>query len=128
MKEKVAQITGCKRNIMGTVSFDGQFPKMRKPQDFIVYPMQDSGPVITIQSDHRFGQIDLDTGKGVVSASRAQYANSVWLAMSLRAGTAVDFELTAEDRQTLRQWIKSTGGIEVGSSFVKCDNTGAMAL
>lgn len=121
-------ITNCHKNIMGTLSFNGQFPGMRKPQDFIVYPMQDSGEVITIQSDKRFGQIDLATGRGIVSASRAQYANSIWLALCVRAKTAVPFELPAEDRQTLRQWIKSTGGIEVGSAAVKCDNTGAMAL
>lgn len=113
---------------MGTVEFDGQFPGMRKPQDFIVYPMQDSGETITIQSDKRFGRIDLATGNGIVSASRAQYANSIWLAICMRDKTAVSFELPAEDCQTLRQWIKSTGGLLVGSSCVLSDNTGAMAL
>lgn len=123
-----ATITNCHRNIMGTLSFDGLFPTMRKPQDFIVYPMQDSGERITIQSDHRFGYIDLASGKAVLSANRQQYANSIWLAQCIRARTVAIFELSEEDRQTLRQWIKSTGGVEVGSSFVKCDNTGALAL
>lgn len=113
---------------MGTVSFDGQFPGMNKPQDFIVYPMQDSGEGITIQSDKRFGQIDLETGTGILSASRAQYANSIWLAICIGARTAIPFELPAEELQTLRQWIKSTGGLLVGESIVKSDNTGAMAL
>lgn len=121
-------ITNCKKNIMGTVSFDGKFQGMRKPQDFIVYPMQDSGETITIQSDHRFGQIDLATGKGILSANRAQYANYVWLAMCVKSGLAVKIELPAEDLQTLRQWIKSTGGIAVGNACVISDNTGAMAL
>lgn len=112
---------------MGTVQFDGKFPSMRKAQDFIVYPMQDSGMTISIQSEHRFGQINLDTGKGVVSANRAQYANGLWLQLCQAAKTAIEFELSAEDLQNLRQWIKSTGGIEVGG-VVKCDNTGAMAL
>jgi hypothetical protein len=125
---EMAQIRNCKRNIMGTVSFDGKFSGMRNPQDFIVYPMQDSGPNITIQSDHRFGQIDLETGKGVLSANRAQYANAPWLGLCVINRTAIDVELATEDRETLRQWIKSTGGIEVGASFVKCDNTGALAL
>lgn len=113
---------------MGTVSFDGQFPGMRKPQDFIVYPMQSSGAQITIQSDHRFGQIDLDTGEGIISANRGQYANAPWLGYCVLNKTAVTFTLQTEDREILRQWIKSTGGVEVGQSFVKCDNTGAIAL
>lgn len=121
-------IRNCKRNIMGTVSFDGQFPGMRKPQDFIVYPMQDSGENITIQSDHRFGQIDLGTGEGIISANRPQYANAPWLGLCVINKTATTFQLDVEDRQTLRQWVKSTGGVEVGSSFVHCDNTGALSL
>lgn len=42
--------------------------------------------------------------------------------------TATVFELSIEDRQTLRQWIKSTGGLLVGSACVYSDNTGAMGL
>ncbi len=37
-------------------------------------------------------------------------------------------ELTVEDLQTLRGWVKFTAGTEVGLSFVKSDNTGALAL
>lgn len=121
-------ITNCKRNIMGTVSFDGQFPGMNKPQDFIVYPMQDSGEEIRIQSDHRFGSINLATGEGIISANRAQYANGMWLQLCQIRGTAKTFTLSAEDTQTLRQWVKSTGGVLVGSAGVLSDNVGAMAL
>jgi hypothetical protein len=35
---------------MGTLSFDGQFGKMRKAEDWIVYPMQDSTETIRIQN------------------------------------------------------------------------------
>lgn len=123
-----ATITNCKKNIMGTVSFDGRFPGMNKPQDFIVYPIQDSTEEIRVQSGHRFGRIDLGTGKGVMSANRADYANSVWLQLCEIRGTAKAFTLAAEDLQTLRQWVKSTGGLLVGSSMILSDNTGAMAL
>jgi hypothetical protein len=121
-------ISNCHKNIMGTVSFDGRFPGMNKNQDFVVYPMQDSGEQISIQSNHRFGRLDLSTGKGLISAHRAQYANHTWLAQCMMLGNARPFELPAEDLQTLRRWIKSSGGIGVGESFVKCDNTGALAL
>ena len=112
---------------MGTVSFDGQCQGMRKPQDFIVYPMQDSGEIIRIQSDHRFGRLDLATGKGVLSANRKQYANGMFLAWCEANGQAVALELAPEDLQTLRGWIKSSAGLLVGGC-VKCDNTGAFAL
>ncbi len=122
------QISNCHRNIMGTVSFDGKFAGMRKPQDFIVYPMQDSGETITIQSEHRFGHIDLALGNGVLSANRAQYANQVWLGVCITMRTAVSIKLSVEERETLRQWVKSSGGTQVGSSIVLSDNTGALAL
>jgi hypothetical protein len=121
-------ITNCKRNIMGTVSFDGKCAGMRKPQDFIVYPMQDSGETITIQSEHRFGRIDLATGSCILSENKAQYANSITLALSIARGKAVHTLVPAEDLQTLRQWVKSTGGLLVGNSVVKSENIGAMAL
>lgn len=121
-------VSSHRKNSMGTVSFDGQFPGMNKPQDFIVYPMQNSTETISIQSDHRFSQIDLATGKGVISANRANYANYVWLQMCVIRKTARTFELSAEELQTLREWVKSTGGLLVGNSIMKCENTGAIAL
>jgi hypothetical protein len=122
------QIQNCHRNIMGTVSFDGRFQGMRKPQDFIVYPMQDSGEEIAIQSEHRFGKLDLATGRGILSANRQQYANGMWLSLCVARNTAVRIELATEERETLRQWIKSSGGVEVGVSIVKSCNIGALAL
>jgi hypothetical protein len=121
-------IRNIRKNIMGTVSFDGQFKGVRRPQDFIVYPMQDSGTRITIQSEHRFGRLDLASGKGVLSANRGQYANDLWLSICLANGTARAIQLEVEELQTLRQWVKSTGGLMVGESLVLSDNTGAIAL
>jgi hypothetical protein len=124
MKTALPTIRNCRKGIMGTVCFDGQFPGMRKPQEFIVYPMQDSGTVITIQSDTRIAQLDLDTGKLLLSESRPNGAYFVHLQIGKRTVHA----LPAEDVQTLRGWIRATGGVEVGESFVKSDNTGALAL
>ncbi len=113
---------------MGTVSFTGLFPGMRISKDFIVYPMQDSGTEIMIQGGNRFGRLDLANGAGVISAGTQAHNGSEWLHHCQIVGTAKDFTLSPEDLQTLRQWIKSTGGLLVGSSIVKCDNTGALAL
>ena len=122
-------ITNCHRNILGTLSFDALFPGMRKASDFIVYPMHDSGTIIRIQSDNRFGQIDLDTGACVLSAnSGGSHAGAAWLTVCQIRGTLGRFTLAEEERATLRQWVKSTGGVLVGNSIVKTDNTGAIAL
>jgi len=113
---------------MGTVSFDGRFAGMRKAQYFIVYPMQDSGPIIKIQSNNRMGRLNLDPGELILSPAARCHAGFLWLQISVARKTATVESLPAEELQTLRAWIKSTGGLEVGQSFVKCDNTGAMAL
>lgn len=110
---------------MGTVSFDGKFPGMRKAQDWIVYPMQDSSTQIKIQSDTRMASIDLDTG----AARMSQPHTSGAYFLHLQLDRLVAFTLAAEDVQVLRQWVKSTGGTEVGTNgIVVCDNTGAIAL
>lgn len=112
---------------MGTVEFDGHAQGMRKPQNFIVYPMPNSGEEITIQSDKRFGRLDLGTGKGLLSANK-DGANSVWLMVCRIRRTTIEIQLSDEDRQTLRAAVKATGGLLVGDSFIKSDNTGAIAL
>lgn len=122
------KITNPSRNSLGTASFDGLCVGMRKPQEFIVYPMEKSGESITIQSDHRYGRIDLATGAGILSANKKQYASGIWLSLCIWRKTAVPIQLTPADLVVLRNAIKATGGLLVGDSFVKCDNTGALAL
>lgn len=120
-------ITNCTKNCLGTVSFDGKFQGMRKAQDFIVYPMQDSGAIVKIQSDTRIGTLDLDSGALVLSQPHASGAYFLHLQRDKLSRET----LPAEDVQTLRQWIKSTGGPMVGGNNalrIYSDNTGAMAL
>lgn len=117
-------VTNCKKNIMGTVSFYGQFNGMRKAADFIVYPMQDSGEIIKIQSNTRIGTINLFDG--LVTMSQAHSGGAYFLHLQL--DKPVFSMLAKEDCQTLRQWVKSTGGLAVGESIVLSDNTGAIAL
>lgn len=112
---------------MGTVSFDGKFGNMRKAQDFIVYPKDESGPFVTVQSDQRFGRLNLDTGELILSENRRQYANSITLALSIRNRTELRETVPMDELQTLRGWIKSTAGLAVGSCVIS-DNTGAMEL
>ncbi len=121
-------ITNYHKNIMGTVSFDGKFGSMRKTQDFIVYPMQDSGPIIQIQSDNRMGQINLNTGELILSPPASGHAGFLWLQISVARKTVLKETISSEELEMLRKWIKSTGGLSVGESIVKSDNTGALAV
>ena len=107
-------ITHLKIGIMGTVEFHGTFHGMRKPQDFLVYPMHGDAPPTTsikIQSDTRIGRICLDTG-----------------ALKL-SGKHPGETLPEEDRQQLRDWVKKSGSTDlVGKSIMKTDNSGALHL
>lgn len=49
---------------------------MRQEQEFTVYPLTVGETVLRIQSDQRFAEIDLLSGKGVINKKGMQYANS----------------------------------------------------
>ena len=118
-------ITNLHKNIMVTTSFDAAFPTFRKAQDFIVYPLTE-GQTIEVQSDKRFGTIDLTTGAVVLSESKSN-ANSITFAMSQIRRTTLKFALPSESLEALKAHIKSTSGHSVGE-LVKCDNSGAAAI
>lgn len=106
-------------NIMGTVSFDGQFKGMRKPQDFIVYPVKDDGHPMTnarIQSDKRSGFVNLNSGNVVIL--EGAYFNG--------AVKNTD-KLSAEELLSFKAAIFSTASGKAGSNgIVFCDNSGAL--
>jgi hypothetical protein len=120
-------ITKIKKNCVGTTDIIAKFPKMRKEQSFVVYPMQDSGPIIHIQSDNRFGKIDLDNGRVSISTPK-NYANSLHLHNDIAKEKSSNFFLAEEDRLLIRDWVRSSGGVETGSAGLKVSNIGAMAL
>jgi len=113
-----------RKNIMGTVSFSAKFPGMRKEQEFIAYPMQDSGQQIKVQSDTRMGMINFESGKVCMSVPHSGGAYFI----HLQTDKLKVFDLSIEEIQTLKMWIKSTGGVSVGSAHCYSDNTGAIAL
>ena len=118
-----AEILGLKTNIMGTTDIEMKITGMRKPQDFIVYPISkdDAGQVITIQSDTRIGQIDLTKGIGVMSQSHSSGAYFVHLQMDKKT----PFTLSEQDLFALRAKIFTTSGEKVGTRNVLSDNSGA---
>lgn len=121
-----AEILGLKRNIMGTTDIEMKITGMRKPQDFIVYPIgaDDAGNVIKIQSETRIGQINLVKGVGVMSQSHQGGAYFVHLQMD----KLTSFELSEKDLKDLKAFINKTSGSNVGSSIIKSDNSGASRI
>jgi len=113
------EIGGFNRNIMGTLSFDLKLKKMRKPQEFIVYPAQEKSDTILIQSDTRFGLIEMKIGEGLMSQSHANGAYGY----HLQADKKDKFKLSDEQLSKLKEELAKTAGKKVGSSVVFSDNS-----
>lgn len=121
---ETVKISNMKRNIMGTLSFDMKVEGMKLPQDFIVYPMNASDTSIKIQSDKRFGRLNLSTGEGIMTRKNINNAASIHLSR----GDNMTFKLTSSQLSSLKNAIKNTGGKSVGKSGISSDNSGAMEL
>ncbi len=121
---ETVKISNMKRNIMGTLSFDMKVEGMKLPQDFIVYPMNAGDTSIKIQSDKRFGRLNLSTGEGVMNKKNVNNASSIHLSR----GDNMTFKLTSSQLSSLKNAIKNTGGKSVGNAGISSDNSGAMEL
>lgn len=113
---------------MGTLEFTAKFSGMRKAQDFIVYPKDKSGPYIFIQSDTRFGQLNLESGELFISTPKPNGAGHAWLQRDMIYDRHTREVLTPDELKAMRAGIKGTGGLEVGSCGMVSDNTGALEL
>ena len=125
-------ITNIHKNCMGTASFNGKFGKMRKEQEFVVYPVQvgDSGNTIAIQSGHRYGIIQLSElakGKMILSSNQANYANSMTLQMDMLRGKAEPVLIPSDELETLLSFIRGTASPMAGNNCMSlfCDNSNA---
>jgi hypothetical protein len=117
-------IANIKRNRLGTASFDGQFKGMRKPQDFIVYPITSNSDYIKIQSDTRIGTVNLDTGFVQLAGPIASGADFRHISNRKYCGT-----LTGEELLTLKAHIASTSSAKAGSNgVIFTDNSGAISV
>ena len=116
-------VSDIKGNLMGTTSFLLQIQGMRKPQDFIVYPIsaENKNNKITIQSDTRIGIIDLNTGEGIMSASHASGAYFIHLQIDKKTA----FKINNADLEKLKMKIFATAGKSVGMRNILSDNSGA---
>lgn len=112
------------KNIMGTVSFNGRFPGMRKEQDFCCYPMPDLTEDVKIQSDTRIGNINLTTGRVMLSKAHPNGAYN----QHLHEAAFVE-KLSAEELFMLKAEIMATASPHAGTSgVIFCDNKGAAGV
>ena len=121
-----AEIENIHENIMGTISFDMKIKGMRKPQEFIVYPISDGEgkKPITIQSDKRISLLSLNTGIGVISENHANGAYNHHLSMD----KLTRFKIESNDLELLKRAIFETSGYQVGNSVITSDNSGAKEI
>jgi len=65
---------------MKTKSYKLKLANMRTEQEFVLYPYN-GGDYISIQSDKRFAQLNLRTGRGIIDGKNRNYSNSITLRM-----------------------------------------------
>jgi hypothetical protein len=120
-------ITNIHRNCMGTVSFDGKFTGMRKPQDFIVYPLHAGNQTdrLKIQSRTRIGEIDLATGWVDLTKSWPSGAYGVHLAFAQQKLC----KLPDEQLFMLKAHVLDSASGKAGTNgAVYTDNSGALEV
>ena len=123
MDEVNTEVIAVKGNIMGTTTLDLKIKGMRKPQDFIVYPIstEQAGKPITIQSDTRFGYLDLSSGRGLMSQSHANGAYSYHFSSDKK----VPFKISETDVKKIKEHLSSKASSKAGNNVIFSDNSGA---
>lgn len=116
------KLTDLRKNNIGTVYFNYQPPGCRKPQDFIVYPMQNSANVAKIQSDKMAGYIRLTPfyklNGGEIFLAKGQY--------NFSQAVKVDC-LDAGELLLFKAAIMSTASGKAGDNgVIYCDNSNAI--
>lgn len=110
-----AKIEGIKKGRMGTIEFEMKVvPKMRKAQNFTVYPLGEDKNKITIQSKNRIASIDMRTGQGKIS--NPPRANSCFA--DLQFGNPLPLQITEANRVELIKSIATTASPRAGSNGI----------
>lgn len=120
------KLTSIHRNNLGTVSFDAHFKGMRKPQEFVVYPLHTGADpsILLVQSGSRVGRIYLKDGRVVMCppVSGGAYFHHLALAKEID-------HLSAEDLFSLKAQVFATAHGNAGSNgVVFTDNSAALEV
>lgn len=99
---------------------------MRKPQDFTIYPINTGDTRFNLQSDHRCVQVDMETGKGMLSKQVPNYPTFYHCAAQF-GGMAV--QLTPDELQELKLTAIGKGEtIDMGGGVMIADNSGISGI
>jgi len=128
--DKEMEIISKKKNCLGTMSFTLKLGKMKKAEEFVVYPLQrnDDGGKVCLQSNHRWAELNTRNGELILSARRAQYANSMWLLECRLKGTAENDKATEVQLNEMLSAIRGTASPKAGGNNILCmycDNSNA---
>jgi hypothetical protein len=121
-----AELLNIKKNIMGTLSIDLKIKGMRKPQDFIFYPINKETEILTIQSSTRIAKLSL-SGKGFMSKS---HQNGAYF-MHLGIDKLTPFIFSHEDWQKIKDALKLTSCKDAGkkeNGIIQSDNSAAISI
>jgi len=124
------KLISMKKNCLGTMSFTLKLGKMKKAEEFCTYPIQmnDDGAKLLLQSEHRWAEMDTKTGEIILSARRAQYANSMWLICCKMNGTAETDKADSADLEQMLSAVRGTASPMAGGNnclSMYCDNSNA---
>jgi hypothetical protein len=95
-----------------------QFPKMRKAQDFVIYPFSATDTHFIVQADNYIGRFDVETGEGI-------YARASNRTQMYASGKAL--KLSADTLKDIRTLIMNTSN-RVIPGLLTIDNSGADKL
>ena len=120
--------TNFKTNIMGTLSFHLKLKGWRKEQKFVTYPIEDKTDTLFFQSEKRWIELDLKTGKASMTNGKGGHPNRWLLHMQKATGKHQEFIVSDLDLQAIKMHIFTTADKNAGKSFVKTDNSGAFQI
>ena len=124
------ELINMKKNCLGTMEFTLKMGKMKKAEEFITYPIQrdDDGSILRLQSSHRWAEMNTKSGEIILSARRAQYANSWFLLECKIKGIAESDKATEEQLAQMLTAVRGTASPNAGGNNILsmyCDNSNA---
>lgn len=104
------------KNLTIGVGLDLKVANMRKQQEFILYPYK-GGDIIHLQSDKRFIELNLRTGKAVINKKNTNYANMIAVQCN-----PLHFDFPNDELTEIKQYLWNKNGQKGGNSIVEYDN------
>lgn len=112
---KVAEVSNVKKGFISACEFDAKFSGMRKPQNFIVYPVKEGDSTIIIQSETRIGELNLESGVCRLSGSKSGGAHFLHLAMAEE-----ESQISSDDLSKIKSFLNlnaKTRSVVIGEAM-----------